>query len=377
MTISRNKDVITNADDLEHLFTFEQFPVFMGCTEAPPDTDLKNRMSFWISKTSGMIQLNPLLSLDVLYPESRGAGLVGSSWENHHKEFSKFIATFDPKSVLEIGGGHGVLATTYQAITKIPWTIVEPNPTLVAGCEAKIIRRFFEMDFQIENPPKTIVHSHLFEHIYDPSRFIQTISAFLPLGGMLIFSVPNMKVMLERRYTNTMNFEHTIYLSEDYIDYLLNQHGFAISQKVKYLDDHSLFYAARRSNERLAVELPKHLYRTNRRLYTEYIQHHRLMIHDFNVRIMQHPNNDIFLFGAHVQSQYLMAFGLHTARVRAILDNDPNKRGKRLYGTDKFVVNPIALREFELPLVVLRAGTFTREIIEQIASINPFTKIVT
>ena len=55
----------------------------------------------------------------------------------------KFISKFRPKSVLEIGGAHGILANNYQKIDDIDWTILEPNPTPVEGCKAKIINSFF------------------------------------------------------------------------------------------------------------------------------------------------------------------------------------------------------------------------------------------
>ena len=39
--INRNKDVILGNNDLEDLYTFNDFPVFMGCVDTPPDKDLK------------------------------------------------------------------------------------------------------------------------------------------------------------------------------------------------------------------------------------------------------------------------------------------------------------------------------------------------
>lgn len=39
--ISRDKDFIYNVIDLEHLFTFKDFPVFMGCTEKSVDQVIK------------------------------------------------------------------------------------------------------------------------------------------------------------------------------------------------------------------------------------------------------------------------------------------------------------------------------------------------
>ena len=35
--IERKKSVITQEDNLEHLYTFEDFPVFFGCTTSPKE----------------------------------------------------------------------------------------------------------------------------------------------------------------------------------------------------------------------------------------------------------------------------------------------------------------------------------------------------
>ena len=72
--IQRNNNVINGNEDLEHLYKFEKFPVFMGCINQPIDRDILADMQWEISKGSGIIQLNPLLPLDILYPEEHGAG---------------------------------------------------------------------------------------------------------------------------------------------------------------------------------------------------------------------------------------------------------------------------------------------------------------
>jgi hypothetical protein len=376
MKITRDRDVIAGRADLEHLHTFHSFPVFMGTSVESRDQDLVTDMSFWISKLSGIIQLNPLLKLDVLYPESHGAGLVGSSWELHHQSFAEFVSKFNPESVLEIGGAHGILAKNFQSIKSIPWTILEPNPTPVEGCEAKFIKGFFDEFFSLTPIPDAVVHSHVFEHIYDPKKFIKNIADYLQTGKLVIFSVPNMRVMLERKFTNCLNFEHTLYLSDEYIEYLLNINGFSIIEKTFYLDDHSIFYAAQKNAKVKIIALPDNLYERNKKLYLDYIKFHSSLLLSINEKIATHKNKNIFLFGAHVQSQYLIAFGLNIKSILYILDNDKNKYGKRLYGTNKLVTQPSILSDLESPMVVIRAGTFTSEISKQLLSINPNTILV-
>jgi hypothetical protein len=374
--IERNADIITGKKDLEHLYSFPAFPVFMGCTTAPKADDIVSDMSFWISRSSGMIQLNPLLPLDVLYPEAHGAGCVGTSWAKHHKALADFLGNLNPISVLEIGGAHGILATNYQLIKKIPWTILEPNPTPIHECEALIIKGFFDENFKCTDEVDTVVHSHVFEHIYNPDLFVKHLSDFLTTGKKLIFSVPNMRVMLERKYTNCLNFEHTIYLSEEYIDYLLVKHGFVICDKKYFLDDHSIFYSAIRTHKIIPAQLSVNLYDINKKKYLDYVEYHVKLVKNINQQLNTETKSRVFLFGAHVQAQYLIGFGLDLSKVDAILDNDVQKSGKRLYGTDKKVASPSILHGLEAPVVIIRAGTFTDEIVAQIKIINSTTQFI-
>ncbi len=308
-----------------------------------------------------MIQLNPLLPLDILYPEAHGSGCVGVLWAKHHQALAAFIAKFNPASVLEIGGAHGILAANYQNIKEIPWTILEPNPTPVAECKAKIIKGFFDEEFNFEGEVDTIVHSHVFEHIYQPDQFMGHLAAFMGLGSKLLFSLPNMRVMLERKYNNCINLEHTAFLTEPYIEYLLAKYGFRLLSKEYFMDDHSIFYATVRDSSVSPVALPSDSYHGNKTIYLDYIKYHERLIEEINNGIND-SKQPVYLFGAHVFAQYLIAFGLDTSRIVGLLDNDPSKHGKRLYGTNLMVHSPIVLAQLVNPIVILRAGVYNEEI---------------
>ena len=368
--IQRDSDVIFGGEDLEPLYRFDDFPVFMGCTVNAQDSDLLSNMSWSISKSSGAIQLNPVLPLEVIYPEAHGSGCVGKLWEVHHKLFSLFVHRFRPNAVLEIGGAHGILSREYSELDpSVPWVIIEPNPSPAAGVKAKFIKGFFDGNFSLETTVDTVVHSHVFEHVYDPVAFVQDISTFLEPGKHLVFSVPNMEEMLQRKYTNCINFEHTIFLTEPYIEYLLQLHGFRLIEKEYFLKDHSIFYAYVRDPSVRPARLPNGLYERNKQLYLDYVLHHKLLVKDLNLRSEKlESSQELYLFGAHVFSQFLIGFGLNTSRVKCILDNDVNKQGKRLYGTRHRVSSPNILRSVAYPVVILKAGVYNEEIREDILS---------
>jgi hypothetical protein len=359
--IERNHCAITGQFDLEPLYNFPDFPVFMGCSSQSADLDLKHDMSWWISKGSGLIQLKQLLPLDVLYPESHGAGAVGALWGKHHNSFAAFISKVKPMAILEIGGAHGILEREYQQFGQIPWTILEPNPSPVDGCKAQFIQGFFDENFVYEEGFDAVVHSHVFEHMYKPEEFMLHLSGFIDAGKQLIFSLPNMQVMLERKYTNCINFEHTMFLTEPYVEYLLARYGFKILAKEYFMGDHSIFYSAIRDTSVTPTSLPLGLYETNKKLYLDYVDFHKALIADLNQRMVQ-AAQPIYLFGAHVFAQYLLEMGLNTDKIVCLLDNDPKKQGRRLYGTKLNVASPQILVEVKDPIVILKAGVYNEEI---------------
>ena len=374
--IVRKRDVVIGDTNLEDLYSFADFPVFMGCGEDFQSEDIVAEMTWSISRTSGVIQLKKLIPLDILYNQSHHSGSVGGIWAEHHRSFFHFINRYKPSSVFEIGGAHGILAKLFQQFSKIPWTILEPNPSPVEGCDARFIKGFFDDKFLYEEAFDTVVHSHVFEHIYEPDQFMRHLSGFMDEGKRLIFSLPNMKVMLERKYTNCINFEHTVLLTEPYVEFLLSKHGFKLLAKEYFLEDHSIFYAVARDSSVTPIELPKYLYEENKKLYKDYVCYHKVLIEDMNDKI-DSSNKPAYLFGAHVFAQYLIAFGLNTSRVISLLDNDPNKQGKRLYGTNLIVQSPRILKEIIYPIVILKAGVFNNEIKEDILkNINPDVEFI-
>lgn len=358
--VERQKCVISDVEDLELLYSFENFPVYMGCVEHPQEDDLVADMNWTISLGTGFVQLNPLIPLDILYPEQH-AGAVGGLWKQHHKQFAEFISKYNCRSVLEIGGAHGLLAKVYKSIIDgVNWTMVEPNPALMTDVDINVIRGFFDSNFEIDNEVDVVIHSHVFEHVYEPKKFVEDISGFLDEGGMHIFSVPRMQVMLENGYTNCINFEHTTYLTEQYIDYILSEYGFSILEKKYYQDNHSIFYATRKTNNHCLKYCPKN-YKGNKEVFEGFINDHLEIVNELEEKINKH-NGPIYLFGGHIFAQYLIGFGLDESKIECILDNDTNKHDKRLYGTSLIVRATEVLADIDNAAVILRAGVYNNEI---------------
>ena len=359
--INRDADVITGNNDLELLHIFKDFPVFMGCVDNSVKQDLLVDMKFWISKSSGCIQINPLIPEDILYSQSHNSGVIGRTWERHHLEFLEFIASYSCCNILEIGGGHGNLARNY--ILQNPsasWTLVDPNPSDIDDQNIEVIKGFFDESFKLNNKIDAVVHSHVLEHFYNPIEFMDSVESFIDSEGVHIFSVPDLQAMFEKGYTQTLFFEHTIYLTENYIDYMLHISGFKILQKKYHGDGHSIFYATKSCHVGYKRSIPDN-YNQNKKVFEKFIQDND----DYVSRVVEKMNSysgTIFLFGGHIFSQYLLNSGLDEQRVECIIDNDPTKQGKRLYGTNLKVYGSDKLAGYDTAAVILHAGWYHEEI---------------
>lgn len=369
--IERKHSVITGRDGLEQLVVLKHFPVFFGCTDSGPENDLFADMIWCIDRETGVIQLSKLVPLEVLYQMQHVDG-CGPTWENYYDSFSSFISEQKPSRILEIGGGQGRLAELVTSKLKDSnWTIVEPNPTYSGSSCIKLISSFFDESFEFKDSLDTIVFSQVLEHAYDPQAFLNKIASLLPLGGKLIFAYPNLELWVRRKYTNALNFEHTMLLTDYHLDYLLARNGFHIIDKTSYLD-HSIFYVVEKRGDKIEIQMPPSKYSEYKEIFMEFINYYTHTVEELNEMINAVDDHPVYLFGAHIFSQYLLCFGLNQTKIESILDNSKTKQGRRLYGTRFFVQSPDFLREHVQPIVILKAGIYNEEIKKDIiCNINP------
>jgi Methyltransferase domain len=366
---NRSKDLISGQEDLEFLFVLKNYPVFQGCTDDAHEQDIVHDLSFYISKNSGMVQTKELLPLDIVYQAAHAPGAVGQIWMEHHSAFAEFIHSMKPASVLEIGGSHGILSQCYEAFGMIDWTIIEPAPVDNPSLRAKLIKGFFDESTDIQ--ADMVVHSHVLEHIYDPTSFFTALSR-RPLNSKMCFSVPALEKHLEEKYTNALSFEHTYLCSEQYIEYWLAKSGYRIVNKQNFLD-HSIFYATVRDS---VDELPApNLYNEHKQLMQSFIDYHQDNVSNLN-KIISDSTDPVYLFGAHVFSQFLISMGLDTSKIVAVLDNSQAKQGHRLYGCKLMCQSPRELASLSSAIVILQAGQYTDEIRSGILSINTEIKFI-
>ena len=189
-----------------------------------------------------------------------------------------------------------------------------------------------------------------------------------------MFSIPNLKNMVENGYANAINFEHPYYLDETLLDAMLKQTGFKIIKKKFFKTSHSIFYLTKK--EKNNYKKKKYNFLTkNKKIFIKIKKKWDKDISLLNSKIGDKQN--IFIFGAHIFSQNLIFNGLNIKNIKYILDNDPKKNNKYCYGTNLTVKSPKILKNYFNPVVILRAGPYNLEIKKKIIdNINKNTKFI-
>lgn len=349
----------------DRLYTFKKLPTLTACVRQPKLKDITIDVSIVISRPYGFIQLSHLLPLDFNYSIPHNSGIVGKIWSEHHEYFAKFIKKFNPKSVLEIGGGHGILSTHIEDVL---WYNVDPLGVETPDSKVVVIKEFFNEDFYPTFEYDTIVHSHTIEHMYNVDDFVKTLSEKLLPNQCVIFSMPNLMEMFKRSFTNSLTLEHTVIIEEDVLEFIFNKFKFKLEEKEYFKQAHSIFYCFRRVDAPVECTPLIKRHQTNRELVNSFISKNKEICSTLNEKIKN--KKDVYIFGAHVFTQFLINFGLCVKNINCILDNDTDKIGKRLYGTHLYVQSPATLSSIQDATVILYASNYTEEIKQQLIRIN-------
>lgn len=370
---NRSECVTCEIGKIETHRIIKKFPVYMGTTTKAAEKDLFADQVWGVCVNCGCLQLQELLPLELLYSENHSSGAVGQMWIRHHLEFARFITRNEPENILEIGAAHGVLAKNILEIyPNTKYTIIEPSPSSIPR-EVILIKDYIENRLDLLKSAEIVAHSHLLEHLYQPSKFIKNLGELMMPNSLMFISFPNIEKLIETGGTNSLNFEHTYYLHPSQIIYILEKNGFQVEEVTKF-EEHSYFMRCKkRNNLTTDSNIPKIKELING--FDQMWENLNFLVKRFNELKIKNETS-VFLFGAHVFSQALLSLGLNTNHIVGIIDNAAEKQGERLYGTDFEVFNPDILNGIKNCIVILKASHYQEEIRSQLTEINPNVTII-
>ncbi len=369
-----------NQEKFEFLGGIKNVPAFNGAVEMDQSEDKFYNLEFCIGCETGVLQLYNSPPLSDIYQEQTTTQPIGGVWISHHNELCRLLEKYRKESwnVLEIGGAHGYLASLCLDMNLVnTWKIVEPNPCVIDS-RINVRDSYFDANIDLTPDINCIVHSHVFEHFTDPYNTCKNLSNHLKDGEMMFCSIPNLWQWVKRGQPNGLNFEHTYLLTQTHFEELVVSLGLEIVELLDFANGHSLIYVLRKNSLKIRKLLISNLYDKVKPLYADYIDSFNKVVESIEHEISKvDKTNQIYLFGSHLFSQFLLVSGLsERIKITAVLDNNPSKNNKRLYGSSLITYLPEIIRGVENPIIIVKAGSYTEEISKQLLAINNHSIII-
>tara|TARA_Y100000389_G_scaffold37788_1_gene32097 strand:+ start:7139 stop:8257 length:1119 start_codon:yes stop_codon:yes gene_type:complete len=371
MIINRNNCIYCKSK-IKNILQLKEFPIKFSCSHEIENYK-KKTLSFGFCESCKVIQLDKLIELNILYDTPHNMKIIGSLWKNLYTFIKKIISpTVENANVLEIGCPSGKILKT-QDKYKL-WYIIDPNVINIEKKNVITINKFFDNNIKIKEKIDLIVHSHLFEHIYDPLDFLKTCYNILNENGKMIFAIPNMQNNLINDISpfGGLHFEHTIFYTKKNVVKYLEESNFEVLKIYDY-EKHSIIFETKKTTK------IKNKYKIEDNI--DYLEKFNLNVINYKdfatycLNLLKKEKRYIYIFGASIYSSVLLYLGLDKLNISGILDNSKEKENKYLYGFEVKIYNPSILKEQDA-IVILRNGIYSEEIKKQIMSINNKTIVI-
>jgi hypothetical protein len=277
----------------------------------------------------GGIQNKYIGDLSIIYKNNHVENF-GTSKPKMHSGFSNFITqNTEINGIVEIGASVDTLAKSILNRKQTPYYIIEPSYQSEISQDITFIGDFVEnVDLSSLNI-NTIVMSHVFEHIYEPSSLLQIFSKHKNIKYIYL-NHPDMEYAVKNNIAVILNAEHTFYIETAGLLDLFRKNMFN-SSRITHFDNHSIYLEFERK-EILSSALPH-----NSSAYTDvvkWVSNLKIAMKTINKYMLNNPSKNYYIWPASCHSTILFIFGLDHTKFTGVLDNSPNKIGRYLYGYD-------------------------------------------
>ena len=346
-------------------------PAYIGATSDDAASDVFHEMEWGFRASDGVYGVIGWPSLDLVYRSNHNQ-LVGKTWLQHLAAFASFTSKHVKGSVLEVGAGHGRLgpgvAEIRGSLGMVDWHIIEPNP-LASNAYGMLIEGWFPSDLPKDLNVGTVVHSHVIEHQPNLQEFVSHQASAIEVGGRVIVSWPNMTEMSKNLDLNILMFEHLNFLPHAELVAIFSSKGFQLLD-TEYFGGHSIFACFEKTSKGEREFVSTVNSSEFQAICRRYEMHTRSLSRKLN-SFFEATSGKHYLFGAHIFSQFLISAGLNQSRIEFILDNNSDKWGKRLYGTNLDIIPPSEITSKSQVKVGLSMGSYEHEVAEQLTELLP------
>jgi len=356
----RSECVFCNGS-LSPFYKRDNFPITVNPPSIiqPYEEDIYSNQDFTVCKECSCVQLGTLIDPAILYKDAHNNTYNTPTWKEHHQTFCSFILKTEQNELLEIGGNGFLYEMMKPLNPALHYTCLdmcepsEKNPSIqysIGNCET------------FNFPTHTnIVMSHVFEHLFNPRKFVERIHA--SQVESVYISIPHMERYVALCIPNLLHNEHTYYLDRTNVQWLFSQYDYELCDTYEF-KNHSLFLKFIRKEGLEPLTLP------NRPDIAEKINS-QLRKNPFE-NVLLKPNSFIIPAGLYGQIGYYNS----KSPILGYIDNDITKQGHRVYGTPYFVYSFDKLLSYSNITVYLVAGLYNPELKRQIESLNRQIEII-
>lgn len=340
--------------------TFTQFPIMAISNPNIAASYYTHQVD--MCKICNCIQLRNLVDPYKLYSPNYMSASFSPSWKEHHDVFCSFILdNSDTNKFLEVGANSGTLYNLIKNKREIDYSVLDMFHHKDLPQEVK----FHEGNCETFNfmGHDTIILSHVFEHLYNPHKFILRLKE--ANVTTVFISIPNFNRLLENRTLEIINSQHTFYCGKEHINYLFSQYGYACNSTFEYNGNYKSLMLKYTLSNISPLPIPSISKSMCLEIYNNKVNYLKEFIVPKNTYIMP----------AGIYGQYTYYFLSNKSNILGFLDNNPLRHGQKLFGTDKYVYMP---RDLDLTNmnVILCECPYKEEIIASLREINKDIHII-
>ena len=350
-------------------------------------------MSYGYCENCYSVQLKTLLDQDILYDKNYIQPVsTAYTWVQHNISFVNFVikSININKPLIEIGSSSFVLGKHlveyYKDYTVFDYSIdqaVQQNGVT-----------YIEGNCENYNFPKdsNIIMSHVFEHLYDPKKFIENCRKNCVQN--IIISIPNMNNLSEFNVSN----QHTFLYNNDDIEYIFNINGYNLVEQLFFnTNDHSfpcLFFHFNLYSglgclnsptvrdihhsglmPRIEVKLASDTTENINNLFCRKIIENRHLYHNNFLKMFEVPEKTFIATAGFIS---LCIYNIIKNKNHLIGAIDYNKKlQNKIFGHTNLIIQPYEyLKGFSSEYSILVFGYRTPDIIKNIREVNNEIKII-
>jgi hypothetical protein len=271
------------------------------------------------------VQTKYLGNPNIIYASNHN-DTFGELKKSMHSLFSKFIVnTNDITGIIEVGASTDILSRYIRSLNKIKYTIIDPDfkgdPT-----DLTIIPQLLENTNTSDISGNTVIMSNLFEHLYDPVGTIQKL--YKENIKYIYLNNPDLEYGCKSNTYIILNTEHIYYIENDFLYKLFENNGYELIEKENF-NTHTIFMKFQRK-----TRIDKQYTIINKTSYEDtclYFSEMLRKIQKIN-KLLENKDRKYYMWPAATYNIVLFVNGLKYYMLAGLLDNSPNKIGKKLYG---------------------------------------------